>query len=273
MKHPTAVVADLKNCQNEAQVYVILSRAQRLSQIFIIGQLHEKKWYASKSALAELQRCETKAYQSRLRTFESCLDIISLNVLSLQKHFIDVQKYLQCHRLDPDVICLQETWLHENCNTTQYDLHCYDLNVNSVGRGRGIATYSRNEFIFEANISRTDIQITKVKSNEFTVINVYRSEGCDDLETHLSSLLTDPENTIVCGDINIDLKKSGPKQTKLMKFLKDFNLKQVVSDSTHEKGGLLDHVYVNEKIVEKVKITKKSIRFSDHDIICISIKK
>jgi len=266
-------VADLKNCKNEAQVYVILSRAQRLSQIFIIGKLHEKKWYAAKSALDELQRCETKAYQSRLRSYESCLDIISLNVLSLQKHFIDVQKYLECHRHDPDVICLQETWLQENCDTTQYDLHGYDLNVNSVGRGKGIATYSRNEFISETNISRTDIQITKVKSNKFTVINTYRSEGCDELETLLSSLITDPENTIVCGDMNIDLKKTGQKQTKLLKFLEDFKLKQVVSDSTHEKGGLLDHVYVNEKICEKVIITKKSIRFSDHDIICISIKK
>ena len=105
-----------------------------------------------------------------------------------------------------------ETWLQENCDTTQYDLHGYDLNVNSVGRGKGIATYSRNEFISETNISRTDIQITKVKSNKFTVINTYRSEGCDELETLLSSLITDPENTIVCGDMNIDLKKTGQKQ-------------------------------------------------------------
>ena len=53
IKQPTAVVVDLKYARNEAQVYVMLSRAQSLSQIYIIDKLHEEKWHASRSGLKE----------------------------------------------------------------------------------------------------------------------------------------------------------------------------------------------------------------------------
>ena len=53
IKQPTAVVVDLRYARNEAQVYVMLSRAQSLSQIYIIDKLFEEKWRASRSGLKE----------------------------------------------------------------------------------------------------------------------------------------------------------------------------------------------------------------------------
>ena len=91
MKDPTAVVADLKKVRNEAQVYVILSRAQKLSQIFLIGKLWEDKWKTSESALSELRSSEATAI-NRPQVEDIEVKIISLNILSLQKHFCEVQK-------------------------------------------------------------------------------------------------------------------------------------------------------------------------------------
>ena len=61
IKAPTAVVVDFKKFREPAQAYVSLSRAQRLSQIFILDQLYHSKWKVSQSALNELANCEEKA--------------------------------------------------------------------------------------------------------------------------------------------------------------------------------------------------------------------
>ena len=49
------MVVNLKFARNEAQVYVMLSRAQNLRQIYIIDKLYEEKWKASRSGLTEFQ--------------------------------------------------------------------------------------------------------------------------------------------------------------------------------------------------------------------------
>ena len=40
VRDPTAVVVDLKHCRDPGQVYVTISRAQKLSQLFILNNLY-----------------------------------------------------------------------------------------------------------------------------------------------------------------------------------------------------------------------------------------
>ena len=269
MENPTAVVADLKKVRCEAQVYVILSRAQRLTQIFLIGKLWEEKWKTSESALRELRSSEATAL-NRPQIEVNTLKIISLNILSLQKHFCEVQKILEF--LDPDVMCLQETWLQPSAESSQYLHPGYRVHLNSVGRGKGVAVFQKEEFIFQEDVSQNDCQITKVSSPSLDVINVYRSDGCKDLESLLPTSMSE-RPSLICGDFNIDLKKSGPKQKKLDLKMKENSMIQLVTGSTHAKGGLLDHVYATEDLEKRITIQKRSVRFSDHDMIIIEIEK
>ena len=91
IKQPTAVVVDLRYARNEAQVYVMLSRAQSLSQIYIINNLYEEKWRASRSGLKEFDSGLENAINVDKQDEEKQFEILSLNVLSLRKHIQDLQ--------------------------------------------------------------------------------------------------------------------------------------------------------------------------------------
>ena len=152
VKNGTAVVINLKNCTQPSQPYVALSRAQNLQQIFIVGKLHEDRWYPSKSALNELKNCENQEEEIANKEMSSkVLEIMSLNVRSLQQHIADIERMVESKR--PDVFCVQETWIPANItNQGSYELRGYNLYLNSVGRGKGIGTYTTEDFKFVCNI-------------------------------------------------------------------------------------------------------------------------
>ena len=83
---------------------------------------------------------------------------------------------------------------------------------------------------------------------------------------------TEMKATVVCGDVNIDMKKIGAEQRSLNNYLEEAGLKLMVETSTHEKGGLIDHLYVSKELVNNTKVKQKGISFSDHDLMLIQIK-
>ena len=265
MKFPTAVVADLKKCGHDAQVYVILSRAQKLSQIFLIDKLYEEKWKVSDSSMGELIRSEASSLNRR-RIAEEDFKILSLNIQSLQKHYPEVVKMLET--LKPSVLCLQETWIPHS--STGYTIPGYKAHFNSVGRGKGIATYFKENFSHRSDITEDDCQITAISSKDFDVLNVYRSSSCPDISSLLPSVITEGPS-IVCGDFNIDLRKNGSQHRRIISSMRSLGFEQLVEGSTHDKGGLLDHVYVSEDLKSRIIIEKKCVSFSDHDMISIKL--
>ena len=276
VKNGTAVVINLKNCTQPSQPYVALSRAQNLQQIFIIGKLHEDRWYPSKSALEELKNCENQEEMTNEKISCKDLEIMSLNVRSLQKHITDIERMIETKK--PDVVCVQETWIPANItNQSSYELRGYNLHLNSVGRGKGIGTYTTEDFKFVSNIVQPNLQMSKISTADLDIINVYRSDSCQDFELILNSQLHKNKETIIVGDINIDLLKKGPKQSKLLNFLKESGLHQLVTVSTHqsenEEASMIDHVYASDQIYQRITISKKCVRFSDHDALFITIRK
>ena len=120
IKQPTAVVVDLRYARNEAQVYVMLSRAQSLSQIYIIDKLFEEKWRASRSGLKEYNEGLVDAINVDHEEGKKPFEIVSLNISSLKKHFIDLERRYLNKAID--CLCLQETWLSENDNAAFYEI-------------------------------------------------------------------------------------------------------------------------------------------------------
>ena len=270
MKHPTAVVTDFKKCRLPAQIYVILSRAQRLSQVYIFDDLYPEKWTVGESALNELRNTEKNALNVNSMKEQGELIIVSLNIFSLPSKFNDVKQIVST--VKPDVLCIQETWLQPGVHhAAEFQLRDYEVHLISLGKGKGIATYFSKEFKVGKIVKQNDLQMTKVCSKKLDVINVYRSSKGRGLETHLS-ILNEGKALVVTGDMNIDMKKSGSEQKSLKSFLEEAQMKLMVDNSTHEKGGLLDHVYVSERLVKNTKVQQKGIRFSDHDLLVVRIK-
>ena len=269
MKHPTAIVVDFKKCRYPAQTYVMLSRAERLSQVFILDNLYLEKWTVSESALNELKDTEANAMNICSQKVLGEVVIVSLNIFSLLTKFHEVKQIVAA--MKPDVICIQETWLQPGVHqAAEFQLQEYDLHLVSSGKGKGIATFFSKEFSVCKSIHQSDLQMTKVCSKALDVINVYRSSKGRGLETQLS-LMKGRKICLVCGDMNIDLKKAGPEQRHLNSYLREAKMKFMVKSTTHDKGGLLDHVYVSEEIMKQTTVEQKAVRFSDHDLLIIKV--
>ena len=129
------MVVNLKFARNEAQVYVMLSRAQNLRQIYIIDKLYEEKWKASRSGLTEFQSGLENAINIRQAEEIKDFEIVSLNILSLRKHYIDLLR--NCENREFNVINLQETWLEPNIDASIYSIENKIPHLNSIGRGKG----------------------------------------------------------------------------------------------------------------------------------------
>ena len=241
VKEPQSLVVDLVTWLRPAMAYVMLSRIQTLTQLYIIGSIPEEKIKPFQSALEELDRMNRVAINNPDNE-DKRFKILSLNTYSLRKHIDDIQR--DYHLLSCNVICLQETWLEgQEESNNLYQLTSFNANFNSKGRGKGIATYSSDSFIWEQNITKANFQITKLFSSNMNVINVYRSEnaGANFLE-ELEKLIEYDKTLIICGDFNYCYRSE--KDHPVNVFFKERNFVQLVQEATHREGRIIDHSYV-----------------------------
>ena len=246
---PNKIVVDLKSVFGAAQAYVMLSRVQSLEQLFILGSLPANKIYADDKALQELDRLNSismnKNPQRWDKTMKGDIRIFSLNCQSLQGklNFIREDKTVK----KSDVICISETWLSSDEPGQDFQLQGFDLKLNSVGQGKGLATYFRPEvFKHCTDIKEKFFQLSKFSSPTLDVISVYRSQGGrpELLFENLSKLIDLGKCTLICGDFNICF--NADRRNPLIDGLENISFKQFVQTSTHFEGGLIDHVYMRQ---------------------------
>ena len=261
------MVVNLKFARNEAQVYVMLSRAQNIRQIYIIDKLYEEKWKASRSGLTEFQSGLENAINIQQAKEIKDFEIVSLNILSLRKHYKDLLR--NCQNREFNVINLQETWLEPNMDASIYSIENKIPHLNSIGRGKGLATYVEKEFVLREFICDELCQLMKVSREDIEIVNVYRSQECRDFQEKLNFVVDLSRPTIVCGDTNIDISKDSGKS--FVEFMKKLGFTQLVTQPTHDRGGLLDHVWVTADLVEKARVIQTAVYFSDHDILTIQL--
>ncbi len=121
-KKPTSLVVDIKSSFEAAQAYVMLSRVQELSQIFIYGEFDDKKIKHCPKSLEEVNYLADNAMNSFSNVADENIVISSLNVYSLRRN-IEILKH-QVQNFSKQIIILQETWLKSNsgiyCLNLQY---------------------------------------------------------------------------------------------------------------------------------------------------------
>ena len=97
----------------------------------------------------------------------------SLNIARLAPHMEDL-------RIDPtllkaDIIHLCETWLQpDQEGAAQLQLEGYTAHFVSVGNGRGLATYSKGDFVHQEDRVNQNWQMTKFSSDSIDSIHIYR---------------------------------------------------------------------------------------------------
>ena len=99
--------------------------------------------------------------------------VASLNIARLGPHMEDL-------RIDPtllkaNIIHLCETWLQpDQEGAAQFQLEGYTAHFVSVGNGRGLATYSKGDFVHQEDRVNQNWQMTKFSSDSIDSIHIYR---------------------------------------------------------------------------------------------------
>ena len=272
------LIIDLRHIWGPAMAYVMLSRVMQLSQLFIIGELNEKKIYPDPAALEELKRMNEISINNNpsnwnKETFRG-LRISSLNCRSLRSKIEDIRKdYELC---GSDIICLSETWLGEHDEVDDLQIEGYSLHVNSVGCGKGLATYLRGEkFRHVLDVKEDELQISKYSSIALDLVSVYRSNHCQTLMQNVfEEILSSNKPTLILGDMNICYQKQ--KKDKNIQYMEDNNFKQLVKGATHLLGGHIDQAWlIGEHHFKSVTAEQYSPYFTsrDHDSLLISLER
>ena len=253
---------DVKNVKNDAQVYVMASRAQKLEQLFIIEDLHLPKWKASQSALRELSRLTTTSInQNGIGTFS----LACLNARSLQKHFEDIKTLIS---FQVEVICLQETWLHLDDQPESYNIPTFNLSLNSRGRGKGVATFFTSSYSHLADVTENDLQMTKISGEKMDIINIYRGQNNKTLNDHLRRIVNQEKPTIICGDLNCDFSEEQPD---FGLTLNNLGFQKLNQKATQDMGRNIDCIFTNTIFPGSVTIRQIGVGFSDHDLLLVKI--
>ena len=200
--------------------------------------------------------------------------IVSMNIRSLRKHMVDLIK--EPNIMESDVILVQQTCLKKDESTITYHLENYEVHFNSFGDGKGVALDYKENFEHIADICKENYQISKLQSEKYDIICVYRSS--DSIKTNqmdflndLRSLICKNHKTIISGDFNFNALCS--KQNYILKTLETWNFIQIVKEPTHILGGLIDHCYMSNNISKSlVSFIQKSVYYTDHDVNEIIIR-
>ena len=269
---PNSLITDLKSVFTGAQAYVILSRVETDKQMFILDELPVKKIYPNASAMKELQILEEKSVNKQLedRYNKFTLHLAFLNIRSLPAHFIDLKKDNKL--MKSNLLLLGQTCLLPN-ETHKYRIPGYSSHFNSVGNGKGIASYATDNFNHQSDITETTFQLSKHCHTYLDVICVYRSSNDkqDKILAQIKTLFNKEKATIILGDFNVCYLKN--PSNKISQELKKLKFKQLIREPTHEEGGCIDHLYLYtpERIAIEYLLEIEPIYYSDHDCLILHL--
>ena len=219
----------------------MLSRVCSKEQLYIVNALDPEKITVDENVKKEAARMEKISLNRNPSKWMSPatlgLKVCSFNTLSLRKHIEDIKSdpiLMQSH-----VLCLQETWLEDGEEKdSRYHLEGFTGYFTSVGRGKGLAVYVREE-VETGHISKVaepNIQLTKITMSQLDIVTIYRSQEEPLLRAvhFLQNLINPQKDTLVIGDFNYDANK----ENELSKYLDREGFTQLVTLPTHIRGGI-----------------------------------
>ena len=188
-----------------------------------------------------------------------------------------------------DVMIFGETWLAKNASSEELpalrhilqndhslnedssflQIKGYELHLNSIGRGSGLAAYFKKEkFVVQQDISDEDLQLTVIESEDFCIIGLYRSSGDIKLSQYLKEVIPSSGNCIIIGDFNICVQKFSNHEA--FQTLRTLGFKLLTTEASHIDGGHLDQIWQrSENWYSDVKMYAPYYTAKDHDsLLC-----
>lgn len=199
------------------------------------------------------------------------LKILHVNIRSLLAHWDEVESVLLDGQLD--IVVFTETWLHANCKDNLLAVRGYrcirlDRCVancrGTIKKGGGICVFVKNDFeIFtwsNLDVSTCDIEMLSIsckkgnqKRTNLTVVYRPPTGNVNSALDNISECISEVRramsgNTVVIGDLNVDLSKQSAHTHRLEQFANQCNLNQLIDSPTRisiSSETLIDHLYTD----------------------------
>ena len=186
---------------------------------------------------------------------------------------------------DSDIVFITETWLTgENDDVTEYELKPPGYNMISNPRenraGGGICVILKNHIKFkqEKITGFSSFECTKLNAMNTTFLCVYHpppstinpthKQFVEEFENLLELIIDTSQRLVILGDFNIHHDSDSDTYSKSMKLLlENNNLKQHVTEPTHNKGHIIDWIIAPYDI--SVSVTDLCI--SDHFVVTFQL--
>ena len=257
VKAPTPLVADMDSCFEPAMPYVMLSRIQKMDQLYLIS--FNTKWMKPwPEALVEANKIKEASLASRENLLKdpwnvydsNVLKMVSLNIQSLPSNILNLRADPTI--LEADIICLQETFLHSSQEVPTLSEEYVSYHVGE-GQGKGVLVYIRDsvqDWLVGQPVRKEmeSAWCLKMSFTQFDALTVYRSPKlrnsaqCLRFIEMINSLIDPSRPTVICGDFNYDYWKQ--PNDRLRVTLDNQHFTQIVTVPTTLSGNCIDHVYV-----------------------------
>ena len=271
VKKGSPLVVHFSKKFQEGMAYVMLSRCEKLQDIYITGDFSPDKIKCHPQALEESNRILQSFDASMERKLETkdCLRITYLNVMSVLAHSDDIKE--SSRLMSSTILGLGETWMDKESTLDLPNFH--PGTFENIGPGKGLAAYSK-ESVTTSQTSFDKFSGIKVDYNGIHIIFLYLSyEAINSpywtqvLEVLKAWILSNIP-TIIMGDVNWHFHQASTHPMKV--FLERKGFQQLVERATHDKGNCLDHIYINTQVASLGPVIEtQSTYFSDHDIITL----
>ena len=204
---------------------------------------------------------------------KSELSVLSWNVNSLQKRFVDVQQYAL--QYDIDIICLQETLVDDNFNPRfgQYKRFILEKTDDT----RGLVIYVKNAIPtrvlktdFGENVESIGLKVF-LENYVLNIVNVYIPQG--ELDTNHFPDFIYEEPTLLVGDLNARHNKLGSlgnfcneNGRRWFNYINHCEDIRVLGENepTHGKGGRLDYISMYRDPYRRCLVELVDTLISDH---------
>lgn len=205
------------------------------------------------------------------------LRVMTCNIRSLQRNFLDLVTFLQRLECSLDVIILTECWLNEHSVIHQLPGYKSFNTSKIINKSGGVTAYVKDGLlvkVIEPDIDDANCLLIELK-NYVTLVGIYRSPSFSSVDRFLDSLdaiLIDKKSdpvVIVTGDINIDLLDKAPNATHAAYqcLLAEHGLLPAITEPTRGHA-CLDHAFIKTKSTSTLGVVCRS-SITDHNIVLL----
>ena len=243
------------------------------------------------SISCEYQSLAKFAAETAINLANECIVIVHVNIVSLDKHFNDLQLFLDRFSNKVEVLCISETRLTPRnmnyCNLPGYTLYHYNSDTHAGGFAICVSNDIKCRQLSQIKVKADECEDVWVElnldNNETLIVgSVYRHPNntnkkiklFEDAFEHILKTFKSNQRYLVLSDYNIHFDKidKSPTIDSYVNHINGIGCTQIINKPTRicsSCSSVIDYAYINSTSLSQVSSFILQEDISDHLPVCI----